>query len=230
VISLYCFDTSTLQEFHAVFDGHNFVADIPVGGSRYALSARVNHVNFFRESEVFTLAVTPLPVPPLPPSIIIPTPEPEPVAPEAETFPWLYAVVGGAALACVLLAVIVWRARKKQGRVFTGRLVIEVTDHYTREKLSPEYRNLIEYGKKTDLLTLLRGQGSPALSGVVLMPSPTASSHMPQVIIKCTNKQLKFKKDFMEQDATKGLSMGLRSELTIQLEAENKSVKLRYTE
>ena len=138
-------------------------------------------------------------------------------------------IAGGAVI--IALAIILIITRKKRARVFTGRLVIEITDNYSGERHPPQYRNLIEYGRKTDLLSLLRGQGSQALGGVILFPSPTAPSHMPQLIVKCqTNPGLKFKKDFLEHDASKGLSMNMRTEISIQIEAENKNIVLRYME
>jgi len=212
-----------------------FIADIPVGDNDFEITAVLEHPNFFRVSDPIAISVTsvePAPTPPpAPPAIPVAVEEP----PEDEAvFYWAFSVVAiaiavGLAVLSVIAAIILL-LRKKRARVFTGRLIIEITDHYTGEKLAPEYRNLIEYGRKADLLSLLRGKGSSLLGGVVLTPSPSAPSHLPQLIIKSNSKDLKFRKDFMEQDASKGIALSMRSELSIQIESENKTVVLRYME
>ncbi len=127
--------------------------------------------------------------------------------------------------------IVLLRVRKNsRSRVFTGRLVIEVTDNYTRECKPPEYRNLIEYGRRTTLGDLLRGNVSPVLAQVQISASPDAPSHMPQIIVRYGGAQVKCRKDFMEQDLSRGVPMSMRTEMTLTLEAENKQIKLRYTE
>ena len=181
------------------------------------------------EEEIIPEEPEPVPTP-------VPAPTPAPPAPAEELHEEpdngidtvLIAAVAAVAAVMAMIAVLLFK--KKQARVFTGRLAIEITNHHTGEKSAPQYRNLIEYGRKTDLHTLLRGQGSPLLAAVTLSPSPTAPSHLPQLLVKCTSKDLKFKKDFMKCDASKGIAMSMRTELRIEIEAENKSIVLRYME
>jgi Mg-chelatase subunit ChlD len=240
-------DTAAQQETQipAVYRNGVFVSDVYLPEARtYEITARVEHPNFFRESEPVSITAaaapaptaTPTPTPqptatPAPTATRAPTPTAAPVEEPSDPFPWyFYGLIGLGVLALVGAAVFVSRRMKRNARVFTGKLVIEVTDHYTRERSAPQYRNLIEYGKKTDLFALLNRKGSPALERVVITPSPDAPSHMPQLIVKCNDPAVKFKKDFMEQDASKGIAMNLKSELLVMLEAENKQVKIRYTE
>lgn len=210
----------------------------------YEITAKVEHPNFFRESGSITLTAasvpaataTSTPATATPMATTQPTTSPtagtppEDAAPEGFTWTNFLLWGGLAAVLIVGVLVLVLRQTRLSSRVFSGRLVIEVTDHYTHEKMAPQYRNLIEYGKRANLLTLLNGAVSPSLSAVTLMPSPTAPSHMPQLIVKCTDPHIKFKKDFMEQDASRGIPMNIKSEILILLEAENKQVKIRYTE
>ena len=176
---------------------------------------------------------------PIPSPTPLPSPEPPMPAPEEPEQDYnqeplinlVVIAIGGGAVFIVLAAALLFRKfMAKRARVFTGRLVIEVIDHYAKEKSAPQYRNLIEYGRRVDLLTLLRGQGSSVLADISIIPSPTAPSHLPQIIVRSANKDLKFKKDFLDQDASKGIEMSMRSEIRIEIPSENKSVTLRYTE
>ena len=171
-----------------------------------------------------------LPIPsPTPAFTPTPEPEPEPEIEEPRDFTVLAYILAVVFTVVALVAIVIF-VRKKHTRVFTGRLVMELTDHYTGEKSAPQYRNLIEYGRKTNLNTLLRGQGSSLLSAVILLPSPTAPSHLPQLIVKCSSAELKFKKDFMEQSAAQGIALSMRTELRIEIPSENKTLMIRYIE
>jgi len=134
-------------------------------------------------------------------------------------FIWL---IGGAT---VLVAVFLYIWLRKPRRVFTGRLVLEVTDNNSNQTTQPQYHNLIEYGQSATLQKLLGGK-NPMLETVNLTPSPEAPSHMPQLLIKSKNSEIIFTKDFLEHDATKGISIGLGAEMTIMY--ENKEIRLRY--
>jgi len=121
--------------------------------------------------------------------------------------------------AAIVLFVVAILYRRKQKRVFTGRLVIESTSDPT------QYRNLVEYGSRVTLQQLL-GRQCPFLASVVLVPSPYTPSHLPQLLVKCKNKNIKFTKNFTEQDAQKGIAVGTGTEVMAVYEAEQ--VKLRY--
>jgi hypothetical protein len=123
-------------------------------------------------------------------------------------------VAAGSALALGLSAFAV--SKKKSRRVFTGKLVIETPN----KKIC---KNLIEYGNRVTLGALI---GNASVNAVVLTPSPTAPSHLPQLQIKCKNPQIKFTKDFFETDITQGVALGTSSEATI--EAEGVLIYLRY--
>jgi len=131
----------------------------------------------------------------------------------------------GGAIVLVVVLLYIWLRFKKPRRVFTGRLVLEVIDNVNNQTTEPQYRNLIEYGKSATLQKLLGGK-STLLETVELIPSPDAPSHMPQLLVKSKNPQLTFTKDFLEFDATKGISIGLGAEMTIVY--EDKKILLRY--
>ncbi|MCL2386320.1 MAG: VWA domain-containing protein [Defluviitaleaceae bacterium] len=129
--------------------------------------------------------------------------------------------------AVVLLLILVLANRSKRKRVFTGKLSIEVIDGNSRS-ISPITRNLIEHGRHTNLTRLIGKEVNPAFNTVTFTPSPTAPSHLPQLFIKCKNPHVKFTKDFMAQNITKGISVGIGAEMTIQLDTEDMQVRLRY--
>ncbi|MCL2225529.1 MAG: VWA domain-containing protein [Defluviitaleaceae bacterium] len=111
---------------------------------------------------------------------------------------------------------------KKPRRVFTGKVIIEVNGTATK----PRTLNLIEYGNRVTLGTLLQGSSPAAFDSVILTPSPTAPSHLPQLQIQCKNRAVTFTKDFMEQDISSGISISSGTEVT--LAAEETQVRLKY--
>jgi hypothetical protein len=245
---------SNLPVFTAVYQSSGFTANVLLPEAHtYALTAYVEHPSFIREfTAVVTAAPLPTPTPaptptpsptptptpaPTPASTPVPTPTPTPepipiVIEEPDPgIPPRYIIAASVALLLLLVLITLLVKRiKKASRVFTGRLAIEVTDNYTHERLAPQYRNLIEYGRRVSLSALLNGAVSPLLASVIFTPSPDAPSYIPQLICKCANTKITFKKDFMEQDASKGIPINLKSELTVLIEAENKQIKIRYTE
>ena len=133
----------------------------------------------------------------------------------------------GIAVALVLLAVggCIYMYKNRNKRLFTGKLVIEGI--IANERTSPQYRNLIEYGGWTTLYDLLGKNAAPVLSKVVLTPSPTAPSHLPQLFVKCLDPLIKFRKDFTELDGVRGFSMSLPSE--VHVEVDDSSFLIKYT-
>ncbi|MCL1863779.1 MAG: VWA domain-containing protein [Defluviitaleaceae bacterium] len=123
-------------------------------------------------------------------------------------------VIGAAAI-LTILAVFLVKTLTGKKRVFTGRLVFEKTT-----------KNLIEYGSYTTLSKLL-GAGTP-FGSVILTPSPTAPSHLPQLLIKCKNPRIKLTKGFIEQDLFKGVSISLGTEVTI--ETEDEQIRFTYSQ
>lgn len=171
---------------------------------------------------------TPTPTPTPTPAVYIPTEtltEPLTHYPSVDepTRLWLFLSVLG-----IVTALLVWSKIKGPKRVFTGHMVLEVISDFQSEP--PLYRNLIEYGKHTTLNKLIGRCLSPALDAVAIVPSPTAPSHLPQLFIKCKHPLIKFTKDFMEQNATAGLSLNPGTEMIVLLENENKQIRLRYVE
>jgi len=176
---------------------------------------------------------------PSPAPIIEATPPPEifPQAPESpppieKPLPYYYEqngrlwVYAGSGLGLLMLAILIWRTNQSPGRVFTGRLALEVIDSNTRTAEPTRYRNLIEYGKRTTLHRLIGSETNHALDSVKLLPCPNAPSHLPKLQFKCKNPRIKFTKDFMAQDASKGVSISVGSEITA--EFDNMQVRLRY--
>ena len=113
-------------------------------------------------------------------------------------------------------------------RVFTGKLMIEVVDLRNSKISAPRRLNLIEYGNRVSLAKLVGGEAPPALDSVILMPSPSAPSHLPQLEIKCKNPAVKFTKDFLQRDISNGYSFGSGTEATIEPETDGLQIKLRY--
>jgi len=128
--------------------------------------------------------------------------------------PWMYVIISAILLAFMLFALI-----KRTKRVFTGRLEI------TLKPYPIQRYNLIEYGHYVTLQTLIKKEISPVLSKIIITPSLHAPSHLPQLLIKCKNPTVKFTKDFIEQDATKGLTINANTEISILVEDEQIHIK-----
>ncbi|MCL2577542.1 MAG: VWA domain-containing protein [Defluviitaleaceae bacterium] len=116
----------------------------------------------------------------------------------------------------VAIAAFLFTKSTKLKRVFTGKIILETQG-------VPRTLNLIEYGNRVSLGTLLE---NPALNSVILTPSPTAPSHLPQLKIKCKNHSVKFIKDFIEQEISKGISLTTGAEVLIS--ADDVQVRLKY--
>ena len=157
------------------------------------------------------------------------TPEEPPYIPQEPPYyensspMWIAAFISIVAL--VVLAFVLIRRAK---RVFTGHLVINVTDTDSRKANPTQYRNLIEYGSRVTLQTLIGRDTSPELSSVILTPSPHAPSHLPQLMIKCRNPQIKFMKNFMEQRASDGIGISAGTEIIILPECDKKQIRIIY--
>jgi hypothetical protein len=109
--------------------------------------------------------------------------------------------------------------RKRPRRVFTGKLQIEMKNALT-------HKNLIEYGSRVSLGTLLNRENR-ALHDVIFTPLRNAPSHLPQLHIACKNPHVKFTKDFLPCDISRGISLSIGSEAAIETDLE--SVKIKYT-
>ncbi|MCL2839469.1 MAG: VWA domain-containing protein [Defluviitaleaceae bacterium] len=169
--------------------------------------------------------IQPLPTPPPTP---YPTPEPmfmvEEILPEP-TYTNGHLWLLGIGLGVFLLAILI-RLWVKPRRVFTGRLFIDVIHIENREAKPLIHRNLIEYGKKTTLLRLVGDDYAPAFDYVKLLPCPKSPSHLPKLFIRCKNPQIKLTKDFLQQDAEKGISISIGSEISVTF--ENVQIHLKY--
>jgi len=136
---------------------------------------------------------------------------------------WLFAVAIIVAAALLLLAIF-----RKPRRVFTGRLAIEVIEKNNRYAQPLQYKNLIEYGRYTTLQRLIGNEIDAVFDKVEIIPSPTAPSYLPQLLITCKNSRISFTQNFMEQDAAKGIAISPGTEVTATLDAGEMHVRLRY--
>ncbi|MCL2356959.1 MAG: VWA domain-containing protein [Defluviitaleaceae bacterium] len=148
-----------------------------------------------------------------------PTPEPAPLPPEEEPTmgPLGPAIAAGSV---VFFGGAVFLLAKKPRRVFTGKLQIE-----TRGKKEIRSKNLIEYGNRVTLGTLIQSERRE-LQDVIFLPSPGAPSHLPQLQIKCKNPKVKFTKDFLPRDISRGITLSIGNEAAFETETE--LVKIKY--
>ena len=137
---------------------------------------------------------------------------------------WLFAIAIILAAAFILFI-----TTRKSARVFTGRLTIEIIRPGSNHTHPLQYRNLIEYGSRTNLQRLLDKKTDAVFDKVIITPSPTAPSHLPQLLIKCKSSRVKVSKNFMEQDAAKGIVISPGTEINIAPEGGDMQIRLRYT-
>jgi len=156
----------------------------------------------------------------------MPTPEPTPTAihdnGEYKGSFWLV-FAGAFFIICIFIIILVSICRKK--RVFTGSLFINILNPAS----TPISRSLIPYGRRTSLAALLEGKHSPLLTLVKLIPSPSAPSHMPRLIISCVSPGIVFRKSFHELNAAAGLTVDVGEVLMLHLLDENIQIRLKYT-
>ncbi|MCL1882771.1 MAG: VWA domain-containing protein [Defluviitaleaceae bacterium] len=159
-----------------------------------------------------------------------PTPEPPPTPPAEEYIidaPTISRYgVAAAAGSAMLIGFAAFFLAKPQKRVFTGKLLLEVLDLKTRKTTPPLHRNLIEFGNRASLSKLLGSEIIPDFNSAIFTPSQNAPSHLPQLQIKCKNPHIKFSKDFLQQDISKGVSISTNTEAII--ETETTQVRIRY--
>jgi hypothetical protein len=138
----------------------------------------------------------------------------------------IWSIMGGAAGMVILSGILLFLCTRRASRVFTGRLIVESAN------TQPQYRNLIQYGKRTTLRALLNGEKkftfNPHLDKIALTPSPKAPSHRPQLLLVCKHPRITFRKDFTDLNAKKGLYISPGTELTIQLPDDYPDIRLRY--
>jgi len=132
------------------------------------------------------------------------------------------------AVVLLILAILLFMKFSKGKRVFTGKLKLEIFDQQTRKTSARRYKNLIEYGNRTTLGRLAEGEIAGSLASVMFMPSPTAPSHLPQLMVQCKNQSVKFAKDFLPIDISAGVSIAMGTEATISCDGEAVQVKLKY--
>jgi hypothetical protein len=132
----------------------------------------------------------------------------------------------GIVAAVIIGAFSAWKIFRPK-RVFTGTLTVDVCDGESGKILFSKQHNLIEFGSRANLLRLAGGEVSLAFAKVILVPSPTAPSHLPQLLIKCKNPHVLFMKDFLEQDAARGLIINVGTEISARHETEE--VRIRYS-
>jgi hypothetical protein len=164
-------------------------------------------------------AETPLPSPlpspspsPLPP----PLPQIEEITDSPKTRPEIIPITA----ALLGIAAVIIKKSLPPKRVFTGKL--EVTKNKTTHSF-----NLIEYGNRVTLSALLKDGSRPEFDTVIFSPSPNAPSYLPQLLIKCKNPDVKFIKDFIGQDISKGIPLETGAEGLIQ--SEETQVFIRYS-
>ena len=160
------------------------------------------------------------------PELILTTEEPPymPYEPQEESRRiWPYAVAIIVAAALVLFAIF-----RRPKRVFTGRLAIEVIEKNNRHAKPLQYKNLIEYGRRTTLQKLIGNEIDAVFDKVEIIPSPIAPSYLPQLLIICKNSRISFTINFMEQDAAKGIAISPGTEVTATLDAGEMHIRLRY--
>jgi len=127
----------------------------------------------------------------------------------------------------VAISAIIFAITRGPRRVFTGRLSIEIIDMKSRISDPVIHRNLIEYGHRVTLQTLVRKEIPPALGNVVITPSPTAPSHLPQLLVKCKNPHVQLTKNFMVQDAHKGVEVNAGTEIVAA--CDDLQVRMKYS-
>lgn len=141
------------------------------------------------------------------------------------------AIVASAA-GLVLLALLLLKARKPR-RVFTGNLAVQAIGIGETREREPVHHRLIEYGSRTTMQILLDKSGMGAvpqvLGRVVLMPSSTAPSHLPELVFTGHKKRVKFTKNFMAQEARGRVSVTSGTELVIEAEGENTKIRVWYS-
>ncbi|MCL2499486.1 MAG: VWA domain-containing protein [Defluviitaleaceae bacterium] len=126
-------------------------------------------------------------------------------------------ILGGSAVSKLIFLLLFIRRRS---RVFTGKIILESSDR------KPRHHNLIAYGKRTTLRAL--HGGGAQLDKVILTPSPYTPSHKPQLLLTCKHPLFTFRKDYMETDAKKGLTLSPGMEVTILLPENDTDIRLRY--
>jgi hypothetical protein len=114
--------------------------------------------------------------------------------------------VAGIFLFLAILTLLILKFQSPR-RVFTGKLEII-------EKNKKTVLNLIEYGSRAKIL-----------DEIILTPSPTAPSYLPQLRIKTKNPKIKFKKDFIDVDSNE-ISLGAGTECIVEI--DGKQIILRY--
>jgi hypothetical protein len=145
-----------------------------------------------------------------------PTETPANAAQIAEEAPRHVYILIAAGILFLIFATILFAKATKVRRVFTGKIILQVDG----EGL-PRSLNLIEYGNRISLGAIL---GNAAFNPVILSPSPNAPSHLPQLQIKCKNRDILFEKDFIEQEGKLSISGG--TEITVT--AQDTRVHLKY--
>ena len=161
-----------------------------------------------------------------PPTTTEPPYIPQEIAPEYEEYETQRRLWQIAAAAFVAISAILFAITRGPKRVFTGRLIIEIVDMKNRISKPIIHRNLIEYGHHTTLQTLIRKEIPTALGSVIITPSPTAPSHLPQLLIKCKNPHVQLTKNFMVQDAHEGVEVNAGTEIVAA--CDDMHVRMRY--
>ncbi|MCL2187917.1 MAG: VWA domain-containing protein [Defluviitaleaceae bacterium] len=118
---------------------------------------------------------------------------------------------------------------RKNARVFTGQVVVEMSSR-------PVVRHdLIPYGRRTTLAVLagdsnasIRKAQGIGLEKIILTPCPASPSFRPALRVVCKHPRILFHKDLREVDAKKGLILSPNTEITIQLPDNTPPIRLKY--
>ena len=145
----------------------------------------------------------------------------EPFEESRRTWPFAIAIL-------MAIALIIFAIFRKPKRVFTGRLAIEIIEKNNQHAQPVQYKNLIEYGSRTTLRRLIGNEIDAVFDKVEIIPSQTAPSYLPQLLVTCKNPRISFSKNFMEQNAAKGIAITPSTEITVAPDTGEIEIRLRY--
>jgi len=198
------------------------------GGLSFETSQADNLMDIIRA--IFKLiesAIIPPDPTPSPSPTQAPSPDPTPIINEYEESGFKWIIVIGLSLAvCTIIVLLIFARNRK--RVFSGNLVINITDPITGP-VEQILRNMIPYGKKTTLANLLEGRVSPVLTQVKLTPSPNSPSHLPKIIINCATSKIMIRKGFREHNDATCIEISPNEVVSLHLSKENIQIRLKYT-
>ena len=136
-------------------------------------------------------------------------------------------IIAGTA-AVFLLSLLLIKARK-QKRVFTGRLTIQIV----KPGILTETRNfnLIEYGRQVSLDKLLSTfpNKTPAEFGkIIITPCPNAPSHLPQLMLVAPKSKVQIAVNFLAGEELRRVRITPGSDIKLFLEDDTIEINMQY--